>query len=89
MRIFADPRPAGWAGVYRLYDADGLLLYVGSGGEPKARIQAHIRQKGWGADIAVVVIEWYPADWQARQAEQIAIRHESPIHNVIRYRVAA
>ena len=89
MRIWADPRPRFWTGVYRLYSTDGALLYVGVGVDPRNRVTEHIRRKPWGGEIADVVIDWYQYIEVAHLAERRAIRDEKPLHNVIRYASAA
>ncbi len=84
MRIFADPR-RGVAGTYRLYSAEGALLYVGVGVSPGGRVQTHRHRQPWGPEIAVVVIDWWPSERVAHLAERQTIRDERPLHNVIRY----
>jgi hypothetical protein len=81
------PRPtgAGYA-VYRLYDAAGLLLYVGIGVQPQWRVDAHSRRR-WGVAISEVLIEWLETEREAREVEKAAIRTEDPIHNRLRYPV--
>ena len=89
VRVFADPQPRCWSGVYRLYDAEWRLLYIGSSVNPMGRLYDHIRHKEWGATIAVMVVEWYPNERRTWTEERRAIRSSRPEHNVIRYRAAA
>lgn len=45
--------------VYRLYDADGRLLYVGQGAVPEKRIEDHRLRSSFGSRIANSVVEWF------------------------------
>lgn len=69
--------------VYRLYDTDGDLLYVGMTVNPLGRIPAH-RRKLWGSEIDHQTLEWFPNREAAKAAERSAIHHEQPAHNLVR-----
>jgi hypothetical protein len=67
--------------LYRHFDADGRLLYVGISMRPFQRLYNHDRSH-WSQDIATVRIEWFDARKDALQAELRAITTESPAHNL-------
>jgi hypothetical protein len=70
--------------VYRLFDFDGHLLYVGVTLYPRERLGVHRRSKPWGQHITDVVYETHPSEHAARMAEQAAIGAERPLYNVMR-----
>lgn len=72
--------------VYRLYDAEGRLLYVGLARRPENRIYAH-KRKPWGHLINSMAVEWFDDREAAKAAERTAIHHEEPIHNLARPRM--
>lgn len=69
------------ATVYRLYDRDGALLYVGVTARSTARLGQHMDDKDWWWLVASAQFEHFPtrADAQAREAS--LIRTEMPRHN--------
>jgi predicted GIY-YIG superfamily endonuclease len=67
--------------LYRIYDADGALLYVGVTGNPKRRFAEHASDKSWWALAARRDIEWYESRASAEMAERAAIRAHDPYHN--------
>lgn len=67
--------------VYRQFDADGVLLYVGETGNPKQRQQNHRSSSAWGASIArTELVECENRD-AARLLEAETIRSERPLYN--------
>jgi predicted DNA-binding transcriptional regulator AlpA len=68
--------------LYRLYDAQGALLYVGISGRPLHRVQHHRAKTAWGPEIATTTIEWLGTRQEALRAETRAIATEGPLHNV-------
>ncbi|CAL9647890.1 GIY-YIG nuclease family protein [Streptomyces sp. enrichment culture] len=68
--------------VYRLFDADGALLYVGMSYAPERRIRDHRRQRAWWPQVASISIEWFATRYRASLAEAKAINTENPVHNV-------
>lgn len=68
------------AAVYRLYDADGGLLYIGSSCNPVRRYRDHY-SKPWWPLVARRVEEWHPTQTDAYAAEMKAIAAEGPAHN--------
>lgn len=69
--------------LYRHYDADGVLLYVGISIGAMRRLIEHLNGSDWSGDIAHVRIETHPTLQAALEAEQIAIQNERPKYNVI------
>lgn len=70
--------------LYRQFNCDGALLYVGVANDPAARLQQHMRTSGWGSQIASVAIEWHADRDTAEMAEWAAIQSEDPMHNTKR-----
>lgn len=68
--------------VYRLYDANKALLYVGITWHPFARWTAHAASKAWWGEVRFGSLKEYPDDRSARDAETIAIHAERPRHNI-------
>lgn len=67
--------------LYRLYDADGALLYVGITCDLDQRWKAHAR-KPWWPQVADKQVQWYDNRAQAGKAEVHAIVTEEPRHNI-------
>jgi hypothetical protein len=84
MSILADP-PDGGApertALYRFFDADDELLYVGISRDPAERWKQH-RDKPWWRDVAMRVVEWHDDRPSAERAERKAIQTEGPRYNV-------
>lgn len=66
--------------LYRFYDADGVLLYVGISAEPHGRRDQH-RDQTWWPEVATQVIECVDTREQAQHEELRAIRRERPKYN--------
>jgi hypothetical protein len=69
--------------LYRHYDAEGRLLYVGISLSAVQRLAQHA-DKDWSADIRRVEIEMHPDRGTAEAAEKAAIKAENPVHNKLR-----
>jgi len=81
----ANPTRDYWRGrqvVYRCYDADEVLLYVGVSGDVCERLAQHRRASTWFKDTARTVLKVYPRRLDASRAELAAIRSERPLHNI-------
>lgn len=84
-----DPRPSHHpkAGqqtcLYRHFDGDGRLLYVGVSLSAAARLSRHSVDSGWFRLVALVTLEWHPNRSMALAAERAAIRSERPEYNVL------
>jgi predicted GIY-YIG superfamily endonuclease len=66
--------------VYRFFDADGGLLYVGCTTQVNTRLRAH-RGRIWSYLVDRVEVERYPTLDEAFAAEQKAIATENPEFN--------
>ncbi|MFF7130365.1 GIY-YIG nuclease family protein [Streptomyces sp. NPDC008240] len=80
MTVPNNPQPARKAAVYRLYAADGSLLYIGSSYNPERRYRDHY-SKPWWPLVARRAEEWHPSKDDAYAAEMKAIAAEEPAHN--------
>ena len=69
--------------LYRLYAADGALLYVGIAGNPGRRFEQHRKDKPWWGDVATTHLQHFPTREEAMAAELEAIRTEHPTHNIV------
>jgi len=67
--------------LYRHFDKDGLLLYVGISLSAIERLRSHRRYAVWYRDIATIAVERFPTRWEALLAERVAIEDEKPLHN--------
>lgn len=71
------------ATVYRFFDADGSLLYVGMTTLGPARWSQHATLQPWWQDVATATVAHYPSVEAALHAETAAILAEQPVHNVM------
>lgn len=67
--------------LYRWYDDNGQLLYVGITGSLAGRQDAHGRKSSWAEFAARSTVERYPERAAAEQAEVTAIKAERPLFN--------
>ena len=74
-------REKGKTALYRHYNAEGKLLYVGISLNHLARLTQHRSSAHWYEDIVQVTIEWFATRDEAENAEQMAIIGENPLHN--------
>ncbi|MFJ2374984.1 hypothetical protein ACIOZL_19575 [Streptomyces sp. NPDC087769] len=72
---------AGRAAVYRLYDADGTLLYVGMSCDPAKRFMGHRADKPWWGEVDTHTLEWFGTRAGASVVEVAAITDERPKYN--------
>lgn len=68
--------------LYRHFDADGKLLYVGVSLSAVHRLSQHRDHSHWFRRIAKMTTEWYPSRSEALDAERMAVRNEHPECNV-------
>ena len=68
--------------LYRYYDADGTLLYIGIASDMARRSRQHASTSGWWPEAVKVVVEDVLTRKQAEILEACAIRAERPRHNV-------
>jgi predicted GIY-YIG superfamily endonuclease len=88
LRQFAD-EVADPTFLYRLFDADGALLYVGITRTLDRRMQQHALKQPWWPEVAKTVTTEYRTRAQAARAEHAAIEAENPRHNAMRLPRAA
>jgi predicted GIY-YIG superfamily endonuclease len=67
--------------VYRLFDRDDGLLYVGMTMDLEKRWYAHSRSKAWWEDVARKDVIWFTNRLDAALEESRAISSEAPRHN--------
>jgi hypothetical protein len=72
--------------LYRFYDADDRLLYIGISEKGPERWKAHRKDKPWWTDVARSTTEHYETRAEALEAERAAIIAEKPLHNVVHNR---
>lgn len=75
-----DQEPTRRAAVYRLYDKDDVLLYIGSAYDPEHRCKAH-RNLPWWPQVARRTEEWHTNRGRAYNAEMAAIAVEGSKYN--------
>lgn len=67
--------------VYRCFDADGRLLYVGQSNDSARRIHGYRKEgRPWVEQIDRVTHEWYQHRTDALLAERRATHDENPLH---------
>jgi hypothetical protein len=67
--------------LYRHWDAEGKLLYVGVTTSPRARTRQHLKDSRW-IDLSVeMTVEPHPSRAAAEEAEAAAITSERPLFN--------
>ena len=74
----ADKNPTD---LYRCFDRDGRLLYVGISLTTAYRMSQHRSVARWWDEVARVEIEKHPDRATALSAESAAIKSEEPAHN--------
>jgi predicted GIY-YIG superfamily endonuclease len=67
--------------LYRFFDSNNQLLYVGISKFFEARLKQHYRNASWFFDSVSVTLEHFETREQVEQAESIAIKTENPLHN--------
>lgn len=67
--------------LYRFFDADGALLYVGITADIEQRWSGH-QSKPWWPDVAEKTVQWHDDRPSALVAELEAIKTEAPRYNV-------
>ena len=82
----SEPHPVPLAdrptALYRFFDAEGRLLYVGITFAIGQRWRAHAKEKAWWPQVARKEVEWKPNRYRAWVAEIAAIKAEKPMYNV-------
>lgn len=74
----AEDRPAV---LYRMFGADGELLYIGMSTTRMRRFFEHQRSKDWFTEVARLELEHFASAFEASWAERAAIHTEDPREN--------
>lgn len=72
--------------LYRAYDANDQLLYIGISHQVLARFDQHAHTSEWSDQCSYVILEHYQFRRQALAAEKIAIQNENPKYNQVHKR---
>lgn len=67
--------------LYRAYDSEGVLLYVGISGKWSERLHSHEKTSDWMELTDYVKIERFPDRESVEKAERRAIAKEEPLYN--------
>jgi hypothetical protein len=67
--------------VYRHFNAEGRLLYVGQAKDPLKRFAQHRKKSNWAASSAAMRTENFGSREAALKAERKAILDEAPLFN--------
>lgn len=68
--------------LYRLYDADGQLLYVGISADLRGRFSQHASTKPWWGEVGRKTVTWQESRAAALAAEAESIAAERPKYNI-------
>lgn len=69
--------------LYRMFDADNTLLYVGITNSLQRRLKQHSEEKPWFRRIDRIEIERFATRKEVEYAERQAIINEDPLHNIV------
>ena len=67
--------------VYRAWDTDGTLLYIGSTINAPQRMRSHATGTRWWLEVARVTFEEYDTEAEIRKVESAAIWNEASLYN--------
>ena len=70
--------------LYRHFDSDGTLLYVGVSLDTLSRLRQHKENAHWFKLIHTVKIDSFATREEALTAERMAIKNENPLYNLSR-----
>jgi hypothetical protein len=79
---FSKPDSPRSTALYRHFDVNGVLLYVGIAVDPVQRLNGHRSGAYWYDQIDIIKIVRYPTREAALAGELEAIRTEKPLHNI-------
>jgi excisionase family DNA binding protein len=82
--VMAETHRQPRCALYRHFDGDGRLLYVGISLNALSRLAQHCDSSHWVKDISTVRMEWFVDRESALLAERKAIAQENPAHNLRR-----
>lgn len=67
--------------LYRYFDAEGTLLYIGVTSRINRRMREHYESSAWFAKVTRCEFEQFPDRKSVLDAERNAILSENPLHN--------
>jgi hypothetical protein len=70
--------------LYRMFNRDGVLLYVGITNNPKGRFRTHSESQPWWSEVVNITLEHLPSRLHLQAAESNAIKNEGPLYNIAR-----
>lgn len=73
--------------LYRHFDSEGSLLYIGIALCPTYRLSKHRSRSPWFERIASITVHWYASRHEAMNAERQAIQAEHPLENIAHSRL--
>lgn len=73
----------GSTDLYRFFDADDRLLYVGISFSAITRAAQHRTTANWWPDMVMMTVERFDTRQDALEAEREAIRTERPAYNIV------
>lgn len=73
----------GKTALYRHYNVNGTLLYVGISSRHLVRLGSHAENADWRDMIATVKVEHFDSREEALVAEREAIQSEEPLFNLV------
>lgn len=68
--------------LYRMFDGEGRLLYIGISVAPNVRMAQHRHTGDWIYSVSRIELQWFETGADARAAEREAILAERPPHNI-------
>jgi excinuclease UvrABC nuclease subunit len=68
--------------VYRYFDKDGVLLYIGMSLNAVRRLWQHLGDKSWANEVRRIDVQIFPEREIALQSERTAIQNEHPRYNL-------
>lgn len=78
----AQPQTSRRCALYRHFDANGVLLYIGISDTPVSRGKDHAKYSRWVQYAARIEAVWLDSREEAERAERDAIVREKPIFNI-------
>lgn len=68
--------------LYRMYDKNDVLLYIGISTQVMARLHSHWSSKEWICEVENIYIERFQTKRDLEEAETKAIKEEKPKYNI-------
>lgn len=68
--------------LYRAFDLEGRLLYIGSTNDVRLRMDQHRKSAQWFSRMALFTTEPFATEDEVRIAERAAIQNEQPPYNI-------